>query len=388
MALLDDFNRADENPISSTNWQTPSSPSVAFTMAVESGRAKGNDSAAVSDAMWKTLQEANVLVEVTCPIIPTSGRYIRLYLRCNLTSSPTQGYMMQWENGGSVLRIFKNVGGSLTQIGSSSTVLAANDVVGFEALDDCLTVYQNGLIVLSISDTAVSAAGYVGMGVGDVTVRLDDFKASPVTYSYPTTILLDDFNRANESPLSAAGMWTASVDGTAAPNLDTNAVVGPTNGTFYTMRTDASYNADQEAYMSIPILPPATGRLCSLFLRLQAANIGTSTFTGYQFQCQESSGSFACRIYYQSAGSATQIVITTISLAAGDKIGAQAQGSKLRFLKYSSGSWRVFLQATHASISTGGFVGFCVQGNVVKIDDFSGGNLVVPPPFRPQAILF
>jgi hypothetical protein len=387
MALLDDFNRADENPISSVNWLTPSSPSVAFTMAVESGRAKGNDSAAVSDAMWKTLQEANILVEVTCPVIPTSGRYIRLYLRCNQTFTPTQGYMMQWENGGSVLRIFKNVGGSLTQIGSSSAVLAANDVVGFEALDDCLTVYQNGSIVLSISDTAVSAAGYVGMGVGDTTVRLDDFKASPVTYLYPTTVLLDDFNRANESPLSSAGMWTASVDGSAAPNLDTNAVVGPVSGTFYTMRTDAAYNADQEAYMSIPTLP-TLGRLCSLFMRLQAANIGTSTFTGYQFQCQESSGSFSCRIYYQSAGSATQLVITTISLTAGDKIGAQVQGSKLRFLKYSSGSWRVFLQATHASISSGGFVGFCVQGNVVRIDDFSGGNLIVPPPFLSQAILF
>lgn len=294
---------------------------------------------------------------------------------------------MQWENGGSGLRIFKNVGGSLTQIGSSSAVLANNDGVGFEALDDCLTVYQNGSIVLSISDTAVSAAGYVGMGVGDTTVRLDDFKASPITYTYPTTGLLDDFNRANESPLSAAGMWTASVDGSGAPNLDTNAVVGPVSGTFYTMRTDAAYNADQEAYMSIPTLPTAA-RLCSLFLRLQAANIGTSTFTGYQFQCLESSGSFICRIYYQSAGSATQIVITTILLTAGDKIGAQAQGSKLRFLKYSSGSWRVFLQATHASISSGGFLGFCVQGNVVRIDDFSGGNLIVPPPFLSQAILF
>lgn len=176
LPLLDNFNRANEDPLSdSIKWtQIPGVTSAGLLKVVSNQVAKSTPTDASDHGMyWNPLSAlTNCAVQITLPVVPASGGRIRLWLRVN----PSTGacYFAQLLLSGTS-GIFRNAGsGSSTSIASANIGgLTAGDVLKFSAVGTTLTVTKNGAVVISGTD-ATFTNGAVGIGLFDTTARLDD----------------------------------------------------------------------------------------------------------------------------------------------------------------------------------------------------------------------
>src|SRR2546426_2494783 len=95
--------------------------------------------------------------------------------------------------------------------------------------------------------------------------------------AFPTTTILDNFNRANENPLSDGGKWTNPlISGEGARVLTSNAV--PINGTNSGYWSDSTLGAHQEGFLTVLTAedsPDYVGVIVSTF------NENTATLAGH-----------------------------------------------------------------------------------------------------------
>lgn len=93
--------------------------------------------------------------------------------------SPTpDDYRLTVEGTGG-LQLRKRVAGTVTLLGGSSGTMSAGDRIGLRVLGDQISVVHNGVVVSTVTDTSLSAAGWVGVSgsgsasgwiIDDVTV--------------------------------------------------------------------------------------------------------------------------------------------------------------------------------------------------------------------------
>ncbi len=187
--LIDDFNRANESPLSSGY-------GIGFSGGIDlnlvSSQVQGVNASFLSDVTYNTVFGADQTSQVTVPVLPGSaGRFIRLYVRVSAQATNANGYMIQWEVAGSHLRMFRMDSGTPTQLASNGGSMTAGDVIAFVAVGTVLTVYQNGTSVLSYDTSAdttkYTGSGRLGLGTGDNTARLDDFSGG--TQDVTATVL-------------------------------------------------------------------------------------------------------------------------------------------------------------------------------------------------------
>jgi hypothetical protein len=205
-------------------------------------------------------------------------------------------------------------------------------------------------------------------------LKLDENPAGP-----PATSLLDNFNRANETPLSTAGMWSLQSSGATA-NLASNQVAAAGNANPILYFTDATYAADQEAWLTVSEVPTG-GTAPYIAVCCRYTDNGGGSFNGYHFRAEvQAGGTTANYIIYRftNGGGAALASANGVPIAAGDKILGRARGTGLELWRYdsSNGTWSVVISATDGTYTTSASLGFGIRGTTSgKLDDFGGGAL-------------
>jgi peptidoglycan/xylan/chitin deacetylase (PgdA/CDA1 family) len=210
--------------------------------------------------------------------------------------------------------------------------------------------FRTGLVLL------VASAAFFGWAAGP---------AGAATQPGSTPIL-DNFNRANENPLSGGGNWS-SLSGGGAQLLN-NAVASSGTGTS-TSGWKTSYTGDVEARATVLISSDNAGVMTDASLN------GAGQLSGYLWQWQGANSPATFALYREDAN-----VFTTLAtfngflLDPGDQLALQVIGSSVQGWVYHLGSWQQVATATDTTYSTGNLA-LRVRGTTPIADDFGGGQV-------------
>ncbi len=209
--------------------------------------------------------------------------------------------------------------------------------------------------------------------------------------TFPTTAVLDNFNRANEGPPPSAD-WSAFdvswgydgglvVAGSVA-RMESDVVCGD----FYSA---ATYGPDCEVYATIAeksaISDPA-GSTFGLYLRLVGGDADFSSASYYKLSIGSNSvdGDFYAVIRC-TGGTVSTIDNGTTTIATGDSFGLERSGNTLNvYRKPAAGSWGLIdsvVDGSPLSAVAGnvGIDGSCLADLLPTLDDFGGGDTVTAP---------
>lgn len=178
--LLDNFNRANENPLSGNgqwgSWGAfPSDP-----LAVVSNQAVGSTAGGCS-SRWMTNLGADV--GISARYVSSVGNVtVNMWLALRDADLSTyDGYSMSLVDSEgrniSISLIFDGVVVDGVNSGDAFPLVATGDVISFSRYGNELAVGINGVTVFSWTDAVLSAAGQVAIGVGSTSDALDDFSA-------------------------------------------------------------------------------------------------------------------------------------------------------------------------------------------------------------------
>jgi peptidoglycan/xylan/chitin deacetylase (PgdA/CDA1 family) len=183
------------------------------------------------------------------------------------------------------------------------------------------------------------------------------------------TPVLDDFNRANESPLSGGGNWSALSSGGA--QLLNNAVASSGTGTTTSGWKD-SYTGDVEARATVLISTDNAGLMADASLN------GTGQLSGYLWQWQGANSPATFALYREDANAFTTLAtFAGFSLDPGDQLALRVIGDSVQGWVYHLGSWQQVASATDTTYRTGK-IGLRPRGTTPIIDDFGGGPVLAP----------
>jgi hypothetical protein len=182
-----------------------------------------------------------------------------------------------------------------------------------------------------------------------------------------TQLASDNFNRANENPLSNGGNWTDSsgayqvVSNTAQPNFS--------GGDQWAYYSGVSWPNDQYSECAVTCTGGVSGAVQGFGpgVRLLAS---TSTKTGYWFTIDHSSPANAT-LSYINAGTFTTVDVRTLSFTDGDLFHLEVQGTTLRLFQNGSQVYSV----TDGNLSSGsaGIV-YSSSETAGSLDNWAGGD--------------
>jgi hypothetical protein len=198
--------------------------------------------------------------------------------------------------------------------------------------------------------------------------------------SFPTTGILDGFNRDNEGPPPNAN-WSKPFGGILGEFkvVSNQCVVDQIlNGGCYGYWGPATFGPDCEFYATV-IAVPTTGDF-SLFAR--AADVTGFVVDAYGATWVHDG---TIRIIRSDDGDPNHLLATgTQALSAGDKVGIQIIGSTIRmWYKPVAGSWTVLLTAVDATYSAAGYLMLGAEDPDVIFDDVGGGTYIPVGAFKP-----
>lgn len=201
--------------------------------------------------------------------------------------------------------------------------------------------------------------------------------------AFPTTSVLDDFNRANTGPPPSASWSTGAIPGNGGMKVVSNQVGGDTNSGCDAYYNVATYGPDSEAYITLAVKPATTAEFWWLSLRL--ATPGTAGVDGYEIDVTSN----AVSIWRVTNGGYTQLGSDiSVTFANGEKLGAEIIGSTLAVYRYTGGAWGAALGTrTDSTYSAAGSIGIGADEAAMRGDDFGGGTVVTASGNVPRAIL-
>lgn len=181
--------------------------------------------------------------------------------------------------------------------------------------------------------------------------------------TFPTTSVIDDFNRANGG---LGSNWTAGYFGDSALTITSNQITSSVNNwgaNYY----NTSFGPDIEAYITVSSSPNG-----SKILHFRLTGSLTSSPSGYYVNFGFGT------ITRLDSGSETQLGASfSQSISAGDSIGVSIVGSTITvYHKSAAGSWAVVTTRTDSTYSAAGKVALEIDNNSIRLDDFGGGTVV------------
>lgn len=198
--------------------------------------------------------------------------------------------------------------------------------------------------------------------------------------AFPTTSLLDDFNRANEVP--ATTNWSGPMEsGDGSMNVNSNRL-RPDGAGFSASWYDLStFGPDCEAWVTIDTKETEDAGQMEVRIRLQ--DVGTAGLDGYIVRYLPKSGTDVVQIRRFDNGSTTQLgADINQDFDAGDGLGIECIGNQISAYRRSAGVWSLLGTRTDSTYTGAGYIGLADHlGNAVGFfDDFGGGTVVVAPP--------
>jgi hypothetical protein len=206
------------------------------------------------------------------------------------------------------------------------------------------------------------------------------------TGTFPTSSVIDDFNRANEGPPPSSS-WDYSLLGgsTNGVKVISNqcggdaAAAGGRNAYWKT-----SFGPDCEAYCTLAVSPGAT----DIELVLRGKDLGTGGAdpgsTNDFYSASWEGGTSPDRLeYYRIDNSSFTLLGAThnLDMVSGYKFGFEAIGSTLQAYNDTGSGWATFgTSRSDATYGAAGKVGFWHGGTVCRIDNFGAGTIVSGDP--------
>lgn len=200
--------------------------------------------------------------------------------------------------------------------------------------------------------------------------------------AFPTTSLLDDFNRANIQ-LNGDGNWTSPmITGDSALSVESNVVSGA--GSFASAYWSvAAFGANQEAYVTVST-KPGTGEAVEVWGRITGG--GGSSVSAYFVDVSIAAGADQWRIWKSVSGTQSALGASAVSqeINAGDSIGIEISGSTITAYYKTGGTWSSVTSVSDSDVTGTGNIGMVLQGTTARLDDFSGGTLAASGPTAAQ----
>ncbi len=184
--------------------------------------------------------------------------------------------------------------------------------------------------------------------------------------AFPTTSVLDDFNRADGPP---GANWTSPVYLDSGLFEIVSNTATPVTGLKGGYWNPSTFGPGDEVFMDIPTRGSST---ISIFI-----DIDPIPQNGYRLACTVTPTQQILRI---DGGSETQIGATqTVAIASGDSIGISHESGGAIEAWVKQGSWSSLTSGSDTTYSSGriGLMGF---GVTQFYDNFGGGNISAPPP--------
>ncbi len=188
--------------------------------------------------------------------------------------------------------------------------------------------------------------------------------------AFPTTGVLDDFNRTDENPLSDGGDWSQMVWNGDDLKIVSNEVTddGAQGGNY---RSDQTYGADSEVFTTLATVGTDFG---AVLLRL--ADAGGSTPDGYEFNFIIS-GTDRVAVQRIDNGSETLLgSVVNLTVVTGEKVGFEAIGSTLKGYRFTGGAWQEEISRSDSTYTAAGNIGMFLNTGGWDVDDFGGGTVV------------
>ena len=212
--------------------------------------------------------------------------------------------------------------------------------------------------------------------------RSSEASATPTAAIAPSAPLatLDDFNRANESPLSDSGRWTNGVNGTSGEvglQVSSNQLACSRTTTCTAWRSNTQYGPDTEVWTTVSTLAGVNNHI-RLKARLQ--QVGTSGYDGYMLRTNELSGTDEIYLERLDNGAFVGLVTVHRDLAAGDRLLLRAQGSTLEAWLHDGAAWSRLATVSDSTYAGAGHVGIALRGTSGRLDDFGARTMSAPSP--------
>jgi hypothetical protein len=243
------------------------------------------------------------------------------------------------------------------------------------AVTDNETVVGEFRIFTGTTDSVDVTNNTAARAYGQVYVALYEFTD---TVGFPTTPILDNFNRANESPL--AGGWNTAAMFTFTDALVSNAATSTGSGAGGQVWGTTTATFDQEAYATLTAKPGAAGRSVAVVAPARTGDAAprslwylTPSISDHDWLTLGGAGSLGGINY----------VGVSINMTVGNKLGIRfLSGNASLFLDTGSG-FQWWGGSYNGSVPAGGTAwspGLMVDdtGQVARMDDFGGGPFVSP----------
>ncbi len=190
--------------------------------------------------------------------------------------------------------------------------------------------------------------------------------------AFPTTNILDNFNRSDADPLD--GSWTTpiSIVGIVGQaHLLSNTITGRAANAFWNA---SQPGPDVEAYITISTLPATGAGPVYVYGRMTTADASSD---GYSADFRIAGGSVhTTRLLRLLDGDGTELASRTdITWSNGDSLGLEIIGTTIKLYRKSSGVWTELLSATDSTYQAAGYIGFGMADENAVLDDFGGGNV-------------
>ena len=182
--------------------------------------------------------------------------------------------------------------------------------------------------------------------------------------SFPTTPVLDSFDRADEGPPPSAN-WTNSGFGPNTLQVVSNLVRGVGGGgdAFWNVQ---KFGPDCEAF----ITTLSTAVNWNVWVRRPDPLVGPP-HSGYRLRSSPTGYTFL-RL---DAGVTTQLGAAMVNAVAGDTFGLSAVGDQLTATMIRSGVGSQLGVRTDSTYMSAGWIGMYVNGAGADADDFGGGTI-------------
>ncbi len=191
------------------------------------------------------------------------------------------------------------------------------------------------------------------------------------TGTFPTTGVVDDFNRADGG---VGANWSLTTGAGAVGTISSNRVTSDGTNITRNYWNPSTFGPDSEVQIKVDTKGAAGGFL-TLDLRLQTP--GSAAVDGYQFEADVSAGTDPQIIGRIDNNVFTQLGATVNNeFATGDRFGFEAIGSTLTGYRHDGVTWASLLSRTDSTYSGSGNIGWRKNStNTDFLDNFGGGTV-------------
>jgi hypothetical protein len=216
-SVLDDYNRADEDPLSQGGQWAPNDPRGGCCADLQ--RVISNQATARNGANTISYRTAGYTGDLeayfTIATKPADGGAVGVVFNIlQEGSGGWDGYFLTWDARADTdtLRFEKIINNGLPQpdLAITTVEMNAGDRLLVRRIGSQMEawVQQGGVWSQKLTATdGTLLGGKIGALVRGTTTRIDDYGGGGVVAPAPPSVVLDDFNRTNEVPLSQSGQW-------------------------------------------------------------------------------------------------------------------------------------------------------------------------------------